>query len=51
MIIHVGIILENNHILHASGNVRIDRIDQQGIFNKQLGEHTHKLRSLSKSFK
>lgn len=43
-IIHVGIILENNHILHASGKVRVDRIDQQGIFNKELGYHTHKLR-------
>ena len=43
-IIHVGIIMENNHIIHASGKVRIDRIDQQGIFNKELGTHTHKLR-------
>lgn len=43
-IIHVGIILENNYIIHASGKVRIDRIDQQGIFNTDLGNHTHKLR-------
>ncbi len=43
-IIHVGIILEDNHIVHASGKVRIDRIDQQGIFNTELGVHTHKLR-------
>lgn len=43
-IVHVGIMLENNHIIHASGKVRIDRIDQQGIFNDDLGVHTHKLR-------
>ena len=43
-VIHVGIIMENNHIIHASGKVRIDRIDQQGIFNKDIGTHTHKLR-------
>ena len=43
-VIHVGIIMENNHIIHASGKVRIDRIDQQGIFNKELRDHTHKLR-------
>ena len=43
-IIHVGIILENNHIIHSSGKVRIDRIDQQGIFNQEKGHHTHKLR-------
>ena len=47
-IIHVGIILENNYILHASGKVRIDRIDQQGIFNKEQGQHTHKLRIIKK---
>ncbi|HJN63960.1 MAG: C40 family peptidase [Flavobacteriales bacterium] len=43
-ITHVGIILENNHIIHASGKVRIDRIDQKGIFNTEIGTHTHKLR-------
>ena len=43
-VIHVGIIMENNYIIHASGKGRIDRIDQQGIFNKDLGKHTHKLR-------
>lgn len=41
---HVGIILKDNHIIHASGKVRIDRMDQQGIFNSELGIHTHKLR-------
>ena len=43
-ITHVGIILEDNHIIHASGKVRIDRIDQQGVFNIEIGNHTHKLR-------
>lgn len=43
-ITHLGIILEDNHIIHASGKVRIDRIDQQGIFNTEIGNHTHKLR-------
>jgi len=43
-IIHVGVILENNFIIHASGKVRIDRLDQQGIFNAEERKHTHKLR-------
>lgn len=43
-IIHVGIILKNNSIIHASGKVRIDRLDQQGIFNAEERKHTHKLR-------
>ncbi len=45
-IIHVGIILENNHIIHAHGKVRIDRIDQSGIYNAELRTHTYKLRLL-----
>jgi len=43
-IIHVGIILENNYIIHAYGKVRIDRIDQSGIYNADERTHTHKLR-------
>ena len=43
-IIHVGMIMKDNYIIHASGKVRIDRIDQQGIFNSSLNTHTHKLR-------
>lgn len=47
-IIHVGIILENNYIIHASGFVRIDRLDHLGIFNSQLNKHTHQLRVIKK---
>lgn len=40
---HVGIYLGANIIVHASGWVREDHIDQQGIFNQELGKYTHKL--------
>lgn len=43
-VVHVGIMLENQKIIHASGKVRIDTLDSSGIFNKELNEHTHKLR-------
>ncbi len=43
-IIHVGIMLENQKIIHASGKVRIDTLDSSGIFNKETNKHTHKLR-------
>lgn len=43
-IIHVGIMLENQKIIHASGKVRIDTLDSTGIFNKEMNSHTHKLR-------
>ncbi len=32
-VVHVGIIMENNTIIHASGRVRKDRIDHQGIYS------------------
>lgn len=47
-ITHVGIILKDNHIIHASGKVRVDRLDQMGIFNEELGNHTHKLRVIKR---
>jgi len=49
-IIHVGIIMANNYIIHASGHIRIDRLDQSGIFNETLKKHTHKLRVIKKIF-
>ena len=47
-IIHVGIIMDNNHIIHASGKVRIDRIDQTGVYNSETKSHTYKLRVIKK---
>jgi len=47
-IIHVGIILANHHIIHAHGKVRIDRLDQSGIYNVDTKRHTHKLRVIKK---
>ena len=43
-IIHVGIIMENHHIIHAHGKVRIDRLDHSGIYNVDTNTHSHKLR-------
>jgi len=44
IITHVGMILSGNRILHASGKVRIDLFDQQGIYSREIGNYTHKLR-------
>lgn len=41
---HVGIFLHEGFIIHAHGKVRIDMIDHNGIYNKQLNRYTHKLR-------
>ncbi|WP_431157623.1 NlpC/P60 family protein [Winogradskyella poriferorum] len=47
-IIHVGIIMEDNYIIHAHGKVRIDRLDHSGIYNVDKNIHTHKLRVIKK---
>ena len=46
-ITHVGIILANNRIIHASGKVRIDKLDHQGIFNQEKRDYSHRLRLIS----
>jgi len=43
-IIHVGIILDENKIIHSHGKVRIDPIDITGIFNTDTQTYSHKLR-------
>jgi len=47
-IIHVGILLGDNKIIHSYGKVRIDRLDHIGIFNNELRNYTHQLRLLRK---
>jgi cell wall-associated NlpC family hydrolase len=47
-ITHVGIIMENQKIIHASGRVRIDTIDHQGIYNTETKSYTHKLRLIKR---
>ena len=42
-IVHVGIVLENMKILHSSGSVHIDDLDNIGIFSRKLSIYTHKL--------
>ncbi len=47
-VIHVGILLSNNTVIHASGKVRIDKIDEIGIYNNELKKHTHHLCSIKR---
>ena len=47
-ITHVGILLPGNRIIHASGRVRIDKMDHHGIFNETQQKYTHKLRVIKR---
>jgi cell wall-associated NlpC family hydrolase len=43
-ITHVGMILSSGLVIHASGRVRIDKIDHQGIYKPEIKGYSHKLR-------
>jgi len=47
---HVGLLVDTGLIIHASGRVRIDAVDHQGIFRKEFGEYSHKLRIIKRIF-
>ena len=47
-ITHVGILLSSQTIIHASGKVRIDTIDGNGIINAETGKRTHQLRLIKR---
>ncbi len=47
-ITHVGIMLDNATIIHASGKVKIDQIDDQGIYSAEQKKYTHKLRIIKR---
>jgi hypothetical protein len=43
---HVGMIYSKGLVIHASGRVRIDSIDHQGIFKPEINGYSHKLRTI-----
>lgn len=47
-IIHTGIYMGDGKVIHASGSVRIDGIDHEGIFNNELHRYTHQLRIIKR---
>ncbi|MDP4226662.1 MAG: C40 family peptidase [Bacteroidota bacterium] len=46
--VHVGLLLGNGRIIHASGRVRIDFIDHAGILNVETHEYSHHLQWIKK---
>jgi cell wall-associated NlpC family hydrolase len=47
-IIHVGMVLPEGKILHASGQVRIDQLDHFGIYNHDTQRYSHQLRLITR---
>lgn len=45
---HIGIMLNEFEIIHASGKVRVDKLDEHGILNADTGKHTHRLAGVTR---
>jgi len=43
-IIHVGMLLNSNEIIHSAGKIRVDKIDNEGIVHAETGQRTQRLR-------
>jgi len=42
-ITHVGLMISKDEVIHASGRVRIEKIDKRGIYNVDLKGYSHSL--------
>jgi gamma-D-glutamyl-L-lysine dipeptidyl-peptidase len=49
-IVHVGILLGNDEIIHSSGKVKIDTIDKKGIINAANGKRVLSLKALRRLY-
>jgi hypothetical protein len=47
-ITHVGLVAGPGRILHASGRVRLDALDQQGIYDAERKRYSHRLRTIKR---
>ncbi|MCH5327760.1 MAG: C40 family peptidase [Coprobacter sp.] len=44
-VVHVGIVITPSTLIHSSGSVRIDTLDERGIYRKDFDTYTHTLHS------
>lgn len=49
-ITHVGFVVDQNKVIHASGRVRVDTLDEKGIFNRERDMYTHKMMGVRRYF-
>ncbi|MBQ6724446.1 MAG: C40 family peptidase [Paludibacteraceae bacterium] len=42
-ITHVGIVIDPTRIVHCSGRVKVEKLDETGIFNIEKGDYSHHL--------
>ena len=42
-ITHVGILIDSGRVIHCSGRVKVEKIDETGIYSAEMGDYTHHL--------
>ncbi len=47
-ILHNGWLMDGGRVVHADGEVRVDRLDHEGIFNKHTRQYSHKLKVIKR---
>ena len=45
---HVAMFIEHGKVIHASGTVKIESVDHQGIWSNDKGKYTHYLRTIKR---
>lgn len=40
---HVGIVIDAERVIHCSGRVKVEKLDETGIFNAETGNYSHHL--------
>ncbi len=40
---HVGIVIDSERVIHCSGRVKVEKLDETGIYSAEKGEYTHNL--------
>lgn len=45
-IVHVGMLIDKDHVIHSSGKVRIDVIDRKGLVDAETGKYGVRLRAI-----
>jgi hypothetical protein len=45
---HAGMVLDQGKIIHIADQVRMDKLDQQGIYNRDKEVYTHRLRIIKR---
>ena len=43
---HVGIAIDSDRVIHCSGRVKVEKLDETGIFSAEQGAYTHHLAAI-----